>query len=347
MIFNQLWRHCRKTFSRVFENAWKLLFILMAALYVLGRVAMLYAGEEDIVNNYTWWFIVTVTTVGYGDYFPTSTLSRLIAGIIMMFGIGAIGIVIGKISEAIVSFASISRKGLRRMKHENHTVIMGYRSGSTEKVVSELRANNPNEKLVLCSFSQKENPVFNDEVDFVTGELASADVMSRANVKACRNVIIHGADDNETFITAFEFRSINTTAHMVCYLNNDDHYSKISSLNADSTSLNQVILPANVYLMAQELQDRESSGVVQQLISNIDGENLYRLDLPGNCKPVEFQSVFFGMKIKYSATVLAVKDTVLNVNPKLSFIVKPGMALFYTAPERLVNVDLTDIGDYK
>ena len=40
---------------------------------------MLYAGEDQILENYTWWFSVTITTVGYGDYSGGTTQEYLIS----------------------------------------------------------------------------------------------------------------------------------------------------------------------------------------------------------------------------------------------------------------------------
>ena len=229
------------------------------------------------------------------------------------------------------------------MSHAKHTDIMGYRQGRAEKVIAELLSNNPAEKLDLCSFGQKENPIRFGGVDFVMGELASEDVLQRSNAAAAKNIVIWGASDNETFITAYAFRSVNTSAQMVCYLNKEDHAEKIARLPALHTALNNVILPTSDYLLAQELQDRESSSVVQQLIRNLDGENLYRFDIPPGNVAVDYLTVFIGVKKKYGATVLAVKDSHLTLNPDLVFIVKSGMALFYTAPTRLADIDLAGL----
>ena len=49
-----------------------------------------------------WWSIITVTTVGYGDAYPLTTIGRLIAGITAIFGVGLHGLLIGIISSAIL-----------------------------------------------------------------------------------------------------------------------------------------------------------------------------------------------------------------------------------------------------
>ncbi len=128
---------------------------------------------------------------------------------------------------------------------------------------------------------------------------------------------------------------------MVCYLNNENHSNKIKQLPADNSALNQVILPVNVYLMAQELQDKESSNVVQALISNLSGDNLYRYDIPEETDfTCSFKAIFFTLKTRYQATIIAVKSDQVTLNPDLDLVIQSGMALFYTAPSRLDSIDL-------
>lgn len=43
-------------------------------------------------GNALWWAIVTVTTVGYGDVVPETSIGRMIAGALMLVGVSAIPI---------------------------------------------------------------------------------------------------------------------------------------------------------------------------------------------------------------------------------------------------------------
>ena len=122
---------------------------------------------------------------------------------------------------------------------------------------------------------------------------------------------------------------------MVCYLNNESHRTKILGLPVDQGCLNQVLLPSNVYLMAQELQDRESSDVIQQLISTLDGENLYRTNLGDDFDKTDYLSLMVDLKKKFNATLIAVKSDTLLVNPNHDFLVCPGMAIFYASAHRI------------
>ncbi|WP_277680033.1 potassium channel family protein [Gracilibacillus dipsosauri] len=60
---------------------------------------------EPSINSYqdaVWWSIVTSTTVGYGDISPVTALGRIIAILLMLFGIGLIGMVTGSIATYFI-----------------------------------------------------------------------------------------------------------------------------------------------------------------------------------------------------------------------------------------------------
>src|SRR5262245_2487278 len=52
-----------------------------------------------------WWAIQTVTTVGYGDVVPTSAAGRLVAALVMLFGIGFLTIITASITSTFIEQA--------------------------------------------------------------------------------------------------------------------------------------------------------------------------------------------------------------------------------------------------
>ena len=71
---------------------------VLALVTVLGGGAA-YAAVEKSSDGQAlsawdgvWWAITTVTTVGYGDSYPTTTSGRIIAVVVMLVGIGFVAI---------------------------------------------------------------------------------------------------------------------------------------------------------------------------------------------------------------------------------------------------------------
>ncbi len=63
-------------------------------------------GEEAL-----WWTIVTMTTVGYGDYVPTTTAGRLLAVALMFLGVGLFGVLTSFLAATFATPAHEARAG--------------------------------------------------------------------------------------------------------------------------------------------------------------------------------------------------------------------------------------------
>ena len=84
-------------------------------LVVFGSIAMLQfeggqsAGNIKTAEDALWWAITTITTVGYGDRFPVTTEGRLLAGVLMIAGVGLFGTLSGFIASWFLAPQSIGK----------------------------------------------------------------------------------------------------------------------------------------------------------------------------------------------------------------------------------------------
>lgn len=90
------------------SSAYKVAVFLVAVLVVVSLVgAAMYVieGAESGFSSIprgVYWAIVTVTTVGFGDITPQTTLGQLLAALLMILGYGVIAVPTGIVSAEIV-----------------------------------------------------------------------------------------------------------------------------------------------------------------------------------------------------------------------------------------------------
>ena len=294
-----------------------------------------------------WWFAVTITTVGYGDVAPATIGGQWTAIFIMILGIGSIALLIGKIAEWVIIMSEKQMNGSLQLKVKDHILIMGYRGEKSKKLIAEILDNmeDKSQKVVLCSSTLKQNPFDLEKVKYVKGELASEDVLKRSCCAQAESIIVTGDDDNQSFFAAFSIRQINTHAHLIVYMNNNDHTSKIQCLPADKPELNRVIIPSSIKLIVQEIQDPQSSNVLQQLMTNLQGATLYRLEVPAQLsKEYLFADLFYNFRKHYNMTLLAIKeDQEIVANPPMDVKISAAMSLFYIADQRIKDINWDNI----
>lgn len=65
-----------------------------------------------------WWSLVTVTTVGYGDFFPVTLEGRVVAAALMLVGISLIGVVTASVAAWFVSLTAGEEEAHEEDRHE-------------------------------------------------------------------------------------------------------------------------------------------------------------------------------------------------------------------------------------
>ena len=101
------------------------LFFVVMAQVVLGYLMVLIeSGHPDTqfqtVGQGVYWAIVTMTTVGYGDFVPQTVLGRLLAAVVMLLGFGIIAIPTGIVTVESIQQARQDRRVCSSCGHGDH-----------------------------------------------------------------------------------------------------------------------------------------------------------------------------------------------------------------------------------
>lgn len=85
-----------------------LIFIAAMLMYDIEHLA-----QPEVFDNALsamWWAMATITTVGYGDIYPITTLGRILSAFITFLGIGLTAIPTGIISAGFIEQSQINKK---------------------------------------------------------------------------------------------------------------------------------------------------------------------------------------------------------------------------------------------
>jgi voltage-gated potassium channel len=120
------------------HSLFRVLAAAVATLFVGAWLVLLFEenAKGSNIHSYPdalWWAIVTVTTVGYGDRYPTTEGGRAVAVVLMLVGIGLIGVLTATIASL---FVKEHTDATRQEYHDGHADL-----GQRLSVISERLAD--------------------------------------------------------------------------------------------------------------------------------------------------------------------------------------------------------------
>lgn len=208
---------------------------LLVAVLAYGSTGFVYFELEKKPDltwvDGLWWSIVTVTTVGYGDYFPTTPGGRfLVAAPLMLFGIGLLGYVISLATSALVESRTKELKGMAKITQSGHVVIFNFPSlDKVERLVDELRdeGDEHGADVILVDEDLAELPpeLEKRHVRFVKGNPSRDETLERANIDEAAHAIVLSKKQGDSHSDALNLaitlaieartRSVRTTVECV------------------------------------------------------------------------------------------------------------------------------------
>ncbi len=262
--------------------------LLFFGLIVLGAVGFRHfegaVRPELSWGDAIWWSIVTMSTVGYGDYFPTTAYGRYLVAIPMMFlGIGTLGYLLSVMATTLIESRSKELKGMTDLRVASHVLVVHFQSqGRNLDIVKELRKDSKTKDLaiVLVDDHLDELPpeLRKLGVSFVRGTSSKESVLRRACVDKARYAIVlacevnHFRADDHTLAAVLTIESINPNVFTVAECLDPERVELMRRSGCDS-----VVCMAGLAssFLVQEVSDPGTQAVVNELMSNRFGQQIY------------------------------------------------------------------------
>lgn len=76
-----------------------IILIIFSAIAILQLEKGVSDSNIQTAGDALWWAFVTITTVGYGDFYPVSYEGRIVAAVLMIAGVGLFGTFTGFVAS--------------------------------------------------------------------------------------------------------------------------------------------------------------------------------------------------------------------------------------------------------
>lgn len=307
--------------------------LVMIAVFVTSWPLMVWAEPDGTQlvqpDTYWWWFVVTGSTVGYGDYFPETPGGRVVAVYVIVGAITALTTLFTQLADIIERARGRRMQGAITVDRSDHVVVLGYTPGRTERIVDELLADD-GRPVVVCAWDAETetNPMPDREVEFVRGELVDESVLRRAAVPQAHAVLVDARDDNEALAMAVTVHHVNANVHTVVTLRDMERAGQLGYVS-ETIRCVQWHVPR---MATEEMEDPGITEVYRELMT-AGGGNTYSIRLPESAPFGELQT-YFGRE--HDATILAARTADgLLVCPAWDTPVPEGAVIYYIARQRL------------
>lgn len=320
----------------------------VALFWTFGSVGF-YLFESPVNPELTladslWWSVVTMTTVGYGDYYPQTVGGRfLIAFPAMIAGGGVLAYGLSVITTYLIEEKNKELRGMQTFNYRRHIVLINFPGeAKLVEMIDELRHDKhlDDRELVLLTDQIEEIPesLARLHVHFVKGSPINEEALERAGLANAADVILFARSERDENSDSFNLgvlvalQSINDNLTIVVECVSPLHKELMLKAGA-STAI--CVTELTTQLLAQAREGLQ----IQQLFN----------DLASNRTPQQVDAVPLKltgegtMKFSDLAADLARQNVMLiglrrsgkqNINPGADFEMADGDDLFVISSTR-------------
>lgn len=330
-----------RLFSRLAQDLVSMSWPMAIAIVVVHglSVALGYRllGETDLVSGivqFIYFYIVTGSSVGYGDFSPSSEAGKLFSALWVIPGALALfGFLIGKVIASISNRIRKTMNGYGDFSQKTgHLVVIGYDRNKLARLMEETARLHGQRDILIVTREDLSGQ--QDGWDFVRASaLSNRDDLKRAGITGADHIVVLAANDEETMAACLAVSALAASAHAVAYLR--DHAT--ADLVATHCPQFEVITSTSVEQVARALSDPGAGNMLNSLVNaDIEG-TLHSIEMAG-APSISVLDLMGRMMTNHRATLMGFRPEpgaapILSLEPDMQ--IKNGQTVYYVAAKRI------------
>lgn len=280
--------------------------------------------NEAIVDlpDAMWWSIVTLTTVGYGDLTPVTTVGRLVAAALMLAGMVSLALFAGIVGSSLMSaVVSLREEQFRMSQYIGHILVCGYEPG-TRMLLDAIAAELDLDQHDVVVFAPGERPLdVPPTFRWLQGDPTKESELDKARVVHAAAVVVVGSRtdvpqqaDARTILTLFTVRRYlrqhdetarrNRPVYMVAEILDAENVEHARTAGAD-----EVIETTRIgfSMLAHALEVPGTATILGEL-ADVNGHSLFVGPVPEGLVGQPFAAVAQRLKADHNLLVIGLRS---------------------------------------
>jgi voltage-gated potassium channel len=296
----------RRWFQLLIRNSFFQVGMGIFLVMILGGLILRTLETGDIAEGVApfWWAIVTMTTVGYGDYAPSTSEGRIFAVLVMFAGISLTAMFTAVISSIFVAKRIREDKGLEKVNVKNHIILCGW-NRNADKIIDSIQylSEGRRKDLVLINDLDEETVArlktrYRDiHLYFVAGDYTSEQILQRASLEEADTIIIIPNDmdgtiqnpDEKTILATLTIKGLEPNKRLIAYLYSRENLTHIKRANADEVVISDDF---GAFMLASHVMDPGIPQTLNRLLDNVSENRFKRVDIPNEFVGQSFDNLF-------------------------------------------------------
>ncbi len=283
-------------------------------------------------ENPFWWAIVTMTTVGYGDFTPKTPEGRVFAILVMFAGISLVSLLTASISSIFVARKIREGKGLEKVDVSSHIIFCGWNRNGEQILDSMqyLAGDHSTDVVLINDLNEDEvnslkNKFHNLRIHYVAGDFTNEHILDRASLHSAKTVVIIpnqtdsaiASPDEKTIFATLTIKSMEPEIRVIAYLKERENLKHIRRANADEVVLSDDF---GAFMVASHVINPGVPQTLSSLVNNQSQNRFLRVNIPHDLVGKTYDELFEWYRAKKHWVLIGVfsEDENLGIGEILS-----------------------------